>query len=305
MDLLSSVTSAAVTLTAGLDPATTSKPSTGRAPGAAGGLASARTPDALTAMLDAGTASAKGAATKGAKASGASGAKSTTKTTARTTGGTTTSASSGYAKAAASDGFAFLKDPKLSVEEKLFQFMCAVARRNDDEVLKKMNEMKGGTAAGAAGSSSSSGAKKPAATSVWSALKALIPPLGLAAQLVGDAKLKAMITQVSGPVLAAAVTALGMPALAPLALKAGPDLASAIMNGKLGGGEAAAAADGASTSGASSTAAATSSSTAKNEQVQLMELQRLIDKQKEMFAMVSNILRAQHDTRMAIVGNVR
>jgi hypothetical protein len=37
----------------------------------------------------------------------------------------------------------------------------------------------------------------------------------------------------------------------------------------------------------------------------MMELQRLVDKQKEMFAMVSNILRAQHDTRMSIIGNVR
>jgi hypothetical protein len=37
----------------------------------------------------------------------------------------------------------------------------------------------------------------------------------------------------------------------------------------------------------------------------MMELQRLVDKQKEMFAMISSVLRSQHDTRMAIIGNVR
>ena len=309
MSLISSVTSAAATLAAGLDPVTTT---TQRAPaqgaGGAGGLASARTPDLLTAMLDPGsTARAASARVTTAKTSTAKA------TTTRTGAAKTGTARSGYAKDPAGDAFAFLKDPSLSVEEKLFRFMCAVAKRNDDEVLKKMEEMKGGAAAASkasttGGSSGTGSAKKPAAASTWSALKSLIPPLGLAAQLVGDAKLKSMITQVSGPVLAAAVTALGMPALAPLALKAGPALATAIVNGKLGGSGAAAAvgegSQGSSSSG-STGGASTSSATGKNEQVQLMELGRLVDKQKEMFAMISNVLRAQHDTRMAIIGNVR
>ena len=317
MNLLSSVSSAAVALAAGLEPATSITTAPDRSTGAAGGLASARTPDLLTAMLDAATGSSKSSKGTG---------KTTTKTQVKTTKTTstktpaktatkTTTGSSGYSKAAATDAFAFLKDPKLSVEEKLFQFMCAIAKRNDDEVLKKMEEMKGGAAAASkasttGGSSGTGSAKKPAAVSTWSALKSLIPPLGLAAQLVGDAKLKSMITQVSGPVLAAAVTALGMPALAPLALKAGPQLATAIVNGKLGGSGAAAAVGEGSQGGSSSgstngSSTSTSSATGKNEQVQLMELQRLIDKQKEMFAMVSNILRAQHDTRMVMIGNVR
>jgi hypothetical protein len=318
MNLLSSVSSAAVALAAGLEPTTTIATSPDRSSGAAGGLASARTPDLLTAMLDAATGSSKpskGTGQATTRTTAKTAAKPTsTRTTAKTTAKTTTG-SSGYSKAASADAFAFLKDPKLSVEEKLFRFMCAIAKRNDDEVLKKMEEMKGGSAAApkaaTTGQPSGTGsARKPAAVSTWSALKSLIPPLGLAAQLVGDAKLKSMITQVSGPVLAAAVTALGMPALAPLALKAGPQLATAIVNGKLGGSGAAAAAGEASQGGSSSGSAggastSTSSATGKNEQVQLMELQRLIDKQKEMFAMVSNILRAQHDTRMVMIGNVR
>jgi len=317
MSLISSVTSAAATLAAGLDPVTTpSRRTSGQVATGAGGLGSARRPDLISALLDAvGPARTKAAASKTTAGSGgkAAVAKTTTAKTTTAKAGTTTSgtASSGYAKAAAGGDFAFLKDPTLSVEEKLFRFMCAIAKRNDDEVVRKMEEMKGGaaTAAGKAGTSAgTSGTKKSGGFSVWGALKALIPPLGMAAQLVGDARLKSLIGQVSGPVLAAAVTALGMPALAPLALKAGPGLATALLDGKLGGGDAAAAVGAgasAGTSSASGSSTASASGSGKNEQVQMMELQRLVDKQKEMFAMISNILRAQHDTRMAIIGNVR
>jgi hypothetical protein len=329
MSLISSVTSAAATLAAGLDPAPTSSRTPGLPAASAGGLAPARSPDALTAKLAAG-ATGKPAGQTASKAA----AKTTSKTTAKSSSAKKTTAkakstSTGYAKASAGDDFAFLKDATLSVEEKLFRFLSAIARRSDDEVLKKMEEMKGGAAKATAGSTPSSGttssggtggAKKSSGLSVWGALKSLVPPLGMAAQLVGDAKLKSLISQVSGPVLAAAATALGMPALAPLALKAGPGLATALINGKLGGSEVAAAVGGTSTassssSGSTSSASSSSSSstsssaaaaaTGKNEQVQMMELQRLVDKQKEMFAMVSNILRAQHDTRMAVIGNVR
>jgi hypothetical protein len=231
MDLLSPVSNAAITLAAGTDPATTTA---GPVPGR---LATGKTTAAgKSASAGRSASAAKTASGSAARKTGASAAKATTTTSK------TKAAASGYSKAAASDAFAFLKDSTLSVEEKLFRFMCAITKLNDDEVLKKMNEMKGGAAKATSGTSSSSGsssAKKTGTTSVWNALKALIPPLGMAAQLVGDAKLKSMITQMSGPVLAAAATAMGMPALAPLALQAGPDLVSAIINGKLGGGEAA------------------------------------------------------------------
>jgi hypothetical protein len=325
MSLISSVTSAAETLAAGLDPTRTTSLHPGQPAATAGGLAPARTPDALSARLAA-SATGKGAGTTTSKASKTTATSTAKSTSAKKSGATTTKAkstSTGYAKASAGDDFAFLKDATLSVEEKLFRFLSAIARRSDDEVVKKMEEMKGGAAKATTGSTSSggttssgstSGAKKSSGVSVWGALKSLIPPLGLASQLVGDAKLKSMISQVSGPVLAAAATALGMPALAPLALQAGPGLATALINGKLGGSEVAAAVGSTPSSGGSSTgtsSSASSSSSAstaasgKNEQVQLMELQRLVDKQKEMFAMVSNILRAQHDTRMAVIGNVR
>jgi hypothetical protein len=320
MSMFTSVTGAALNLAAGVDAAATAADRVlGLVSRGAGGVANARKADPITAKL----ATAKAATTK----TKATTTKATT-TKATTTKATTTkatTAASGYATSTSAD-FAFLKDPSLSVEEKLFRFMCAIAKRNDDEVVKKMEEMKGGTAKAASGTGSSSGTaapKKSGGFSIWGALKALVPPLGLAAQVVGDAKLKSLISQVSGPVLAAACTALGMPALAPVAMQLGPQLASALVDGKVsgdaasvlgdlvGGGDSAGEAGGAasSASSASSTkstgAASSSASTGKNEQVQMMELQRLVDKQKEMFAMISNVLRAQHDTRMAIIGNVR
>jgi len=315
MSLISSVATTAATLAAGLDPVTTTTAGRlkGPAPGGAGSTASLAL-DALSARLSA--AVAKGTAAKKATA-GKAGAKATVAKT--TTKSTTTKATTkaGYATTTATADFAFLKDKTLSVEEKLFRFMCAIAQRNDDEVLKKMEEMKGGAAAAKAtsssgGSSSSGSAKKSSGFSVWSAIKVAIPALGLASKVLGDAKVKSLIKDLSGPVLAGAATALGLPMLAPLALSAGPGVTSALLDGKLGGEGPAAAGEGTgssstSTSGrsGSSSTTSTSATSGKNEQVQMMELQRLVDKQKEMFAMVSNILRAQHDTRMSIIGNVR
>ena len=322
MSLISSVATTAATLAAGLDPVTTTTAGRlkGPAPGGAGSTASLAL-DALSARLSA--AVAKGTAAKKAT-TGKAGAKATVaKTTAKsTTTKATTKASTtkaGYATTTATADFAFLKDKTLSVEEKLFRFMCDIAQRNDDEVLKKMEEMKGGAAAAKAkatsssgGSSSSGSAKKSSGFSVWSAIKVAIPALGLASKVLGDAKVKSLIKDLSGPVLAGALTALGLPMLAPLALSAGPGVTSALLDGKLGGEGPAAAGEGTgssstSTSGGSGSSSTTSTSatSGKNEQVQMMELQRLVDKQKEMFAMVSNILRAQHDTRMSIIGNVR
>lgn len=288
MSLISSVSSTVAALATGLEPATT--PTGGRLKGPASGLASLATPTALDAL------SAKLAAASNGKRSSATTRASTAK--------------GGYASSSGAADFSFLKDARLSVEEKLFRFMVAIAKRNDDEVLKKMEEMKGGAAKAG---SSSGGSKKSGGLSIWSALKVLLPPLGMAAQMIGDAKLKSLLKEISGPVLAAAATALGMPMLAPLALSAGPGLTGNLLDAKLGGDLLALGGDqtrgGSSTSTSSGTSSSSSASatsgSGKNEQVQMMELQRLIDKQKEMFAMVSNILRAQHDTRMSIVGNIR
>jgi hypothetical protein len=303
MSLISSVTTAAAAMATGLDPVLTAA---GMPKGEAAGAAALATARALGAPSARLASVAKGRSTAAGKAATAT--KTAVKaSTAKPAASKAAAASAGYASTTAD--FDFLKDKTLSVEEKLFRFTCAIAQRNDDEVLKKMEEMKGGTAkaTGSGGSGSSGGSKKSGGVSVWSALKLAVPVLGLASKVVGDEKLKSMLKQVSGPVLAAAATALGLPTLAPLALSAGPGVLSAILDGKLGGAGAAAGEGAASSSpsGTSGSATATAPTSGKNEQVQLMELQRLVDKQKEMFSMVSNILRAQHDTRMSIIGNVR
>jgi hypothetical protein len=309
MSLISSVTGAAAALATGLDHVTTTPVTTGaptsagqRSPlaAAAAGTSSPLRSDSLTLKLAAAKARGLVAARVPAR-SRARGPSSRTTTRARTSG-----PRAGYATGSTGGDFAFLRDPTLSVEEKLFRFMCAIAKRNDDEVLKKMEEMKGGASKATSSSGGSTGKKRSSGFSVWGALKVMIPALGITAKVLGDAQLKSLVTQLSGPVLAGAATALGLPMLAPLALSVGPKVVRDILDGKL---DAPGPADGGEPGGGSSpgTPGGTPSTPAsgKNEQVQLMELQRLIDKQKEMFAMVSNILRAQHDTRMSIIGNVR
>jgi hypothetical protein len=304
MSLISSVTGAAAALATGLDYITTTtgtRTSVGhpsRQTGEVAAPTSPLRPDSLTVKL----AAAKGRGLIAAKAPvRAKAPSSRTKPKAKPS-----APRAGYATGSTSTDFAFLKDRTLSVEEKLFRFMCAIAQRSDDEVLKKMEEMKGGPSKAAAGTSGSGGTKRSSGFSVWSALKVMIPALGITAKVLGDAQLKSLVTQLSGPVLAGAATALGLPMLAPLALSAGPKVVRDILDGKLGGeGPTAAGEPGGGSSPGSPGATPSTPSSGKNEQVQLMELQRLIDKQKEMFAMVSNILRAQHDTRMSIIGNVR
>jgi hypothetical protein len=81
----------------------------------------------------------------------------------------------------------------------------------------------------------------------------------------------------------------------------------ALLGGIGGGGSASGAAAGASSSSAATSGTAQSSEPkrAESQQVAMMELQQMIDKQKEMFTTLSNILRANHDMRMSAIQNMR
>ena len=68
--------------------------------------------------------------------------------------------------------------------------------------------------------------------------------------------------------------------------------------------EPAAAASGGSSS-ASASAAASGIGAAKNEQLQLLELTRLLDQQKLLMSTISNVLKSMHDTKSHIIGNLR
>jgi hypothetical protein len=263
-----------------------------------------------------------GKATTAAKTASTAKKATTSKTTSTkktTTAKTTTAKTTGYATNLTAD-YAFLRDPKLSIEEKLSRFIGLAMTRSEQDLQRQMEKMApGSTAAGTAGAATASGASttaKPKSTkvSLWGLAKNLLPPLNLASQLVGgDAKLKALVTQVSGPVLAAAATAVGLPMLAPLAAKYGPTLVGALTKdisvdlAVLGGGTSTAGA--ASTGGTSTTAgsAAKPSGTdgATSEKAQLMELQRLQDRDKELFSLFSNMLKAMHDSRMTCIQNIR
>jgi hypothetical protein len=270
------------------------------------------------------TSAAKGtAAAKVGTAKTASTAKKTTakatSTKKTTTSKTTTKTTTGYATNLTAD-YAFLRDPKLSIEEKLSRFIGLAMTKSEQDLQRQMEKMApGSTSAGTAGATTASGsstAAKPKSSkvSLWGLAKSLLPPLNLASQLVGgDAKLKALVTQVSGPVLAAAATAVGLPMLAPLAAKYGPTLVGALTKdisvdlAALGGGTSSAGA--ASTGGTSSTAAsstkANATDTSTSEKAQLMELQRLQDRDKELFSLFSNMLKAMHDSRMTCIQNIR
>jgi len=196
----------------------------------------------------------------------------------------------GSAPTSASGSLAFLKDPRLSVEEKLARLMVHLSDKYEKQLEQKLQQYSD-LESGRATSSSSSRKSTSSSSLVKSGLSSLLSKAGLSGLLKADG-LQKLLGQVAGPVLAGAATALGMPTLAPAILKAGP------MVGGLASGTLAAIAGGA---GGSSGA----SGEASSEKRLMTEIQILQEKQKEMFTLVSNILRSQHDTKMAVLSNVR
>lgn len=229
----------------------------------------------------------------------------------------------------------FLNDPKLSVEDKLFKFMCYVADKYDKAIEKKLNEIAGkqnGSSSGSSGSKKSGGGGLlggilgggggggggllggllgGSGGGLGGMLGSVFPAAGIAMNLLGDSGVQDLVTQLSGPVLAAGASCLGFPEFAPLLLKAGPELTRGAF-GLLGAATGGSGASGTSSSGSGKAASSSSSSGSsstdgdpKIEQKDMLELQRLQDKQKEMFSLVSNMLRSMHDTKMAVINNLR
>lgn len=216
----------------------------------------------------------------------------------------------------AADPLAFLSDKSLSVDEKLFRFLKYVSQRYDDALEAKMKEL-----AGKAGAKTATQASATATTKkkggilgkIGGALKKAFPIAGIGIELLQNKNVASLLKQVSGPVLAAGATAFGMPQLAPVLLEAGPELAGAATalakeldapEEKAGSG-AAARAPAAKTTATASSAAAASGGLPELTPTQLSELQRLQEKQREMFALLSNILKSGHDMRMSVIGNLR
>jgi len=218
----------------------------------------------------------------------------------------TTTAAKTSTKAPASDPLAFLKDPRLSIEEKLMKLLGYMNGKWEKEMQKKLDQI-GASEGEKKAASTSSGSKKKSGGllgSVGDFVKAAFPPAGLAVEALKIPMVRDLLGKVSGPVLAAGATALGFPQLAPVLLKYGPDLvktASGFVSSLDGDGEGGGGSKG---SGTSSSAGSKSLSDAEK-QTLLMEIQRIQQKQQEMFSLVSNVLKSNHDTRSAVIGNIR
>ncbi len=203
----------------------------------------------------------------------------------------------------------------------------------DKDLDKKMKELQSVDQPAAKSSSSSGGTPKSSGSgllgsvaSVVNVAKQFFPQVGIAMSLLENPVARAALSKLGGPVLAAAATAAGFPQLAPLALRYGSTLVDVAVGVATSFGTEAGSGDGASfgsaasmdatTTSAATTSAATSGSAGstsgagalssdRKAQLKLMEIQRIMDQQKEMFSLVSNCLRTGHDTRMAVIQNVR
>jgi hypothetical protein len=242
-----------------------------------------------------------------AAAGGASAAKGRTAASVRKAKGSATSkaSASGYAKASSQGDFGFLRDPKLTLEQKLMRFMIVMAKKLDEDIQRRMEEL------------APKDPKKTSSSKTSSSKKSSKGGLfgNFVSSILKGKPLKDLLKQVAGPVLAAGASALGFPALAPLLLKAGPALAQVV--GDLAGSladAAGAASGGRATGDAAGSSSRSSSATGKTgasgmdateERVKMMELQSVLEKQKEMVTLVSNMLRTFHDMRMSAIHNIR
>jgi len=184
---------------------------------------------------------------------------------------------------------AFLDDKKMSVQEKIFRLLLHFQEKADREMDKKLKEYtealkrkedgkKGGGVMGA----------------FMSVIKEALPGLEITFELLDTPAGRALASQLSGPVLAAAATALGAPALAPVLAAAGPDLVGQAV-------EAYRKAE-----GASSPASKDSKAEDPADEKRLgAELQYLQERQKAMTSLLSNTMRAMHETSMAVIQNIR
>lgn len=262
----------------------------------------------------AGTAGAgKGGAVIAAAAAALPSAKKTSaRKTRRSSGAGYASGAKGTSKSGAAKkpsssrstgALAFLDDPRLSIEEKLFRFMMYVQDRFDRDVEQKMKEAAGKKASGASGSSGAKKKKGGPFAKLAGALKTAFPALGMSMELLNDKNVQALVKTLGGPALAAGATAMGFPGLAPVLAKAGPqlagvafDLAAAFEDAPAGG----------STGGTSGSTGSTGSADSPEiDRKKMMELQYAMEKQKETFTLVSNVLRSLHDMKMSAVHNIR
>jgi len=203
------------------------------------------------------------------------------------------------------DPLAFLKDRNLSIEEKLIRLLGYLNKKWDKEMQDKLDKIEAGERDPAAPAAAASPKKKKSGFfgSITGALKGMLGPAGIALEALKIPAVRAMVDKIGGPVLAAAASAMGFPQLAPLLLKYGPalvDVAASIGGAQAGGGSSG---SGSGSTGSSSGGTKKMSDSERNTLV--MEIQRIQQKQNEMFGLVSNILKAGHELRSSVINNIR
>jgi hypothetical protein len=219
------------------------------------------------------------------------------------------------AKAKATGALAFLQDPRLSVEEKLARLMVYLSDKYEKQLEKKLRQyadLEQGKGTPKSASSASSGAAGGSGGGFLDGILGLagkvFPVLaGIAGGPLASIA-TGLATQVAGPVLGAAASALGMPAIAPLLMGAAPAVASmagGALSGLVSGASGSSGAAPSASAGSGSTSGAGTTGELPSEKQLMTEIQILQEKQKEMFTLVSNILRAMHDTKMGVIGNIR
>jgi hypothetical protein len=199
----------------------------------------------------------------------------------------TTSSSS----AKATGDYAFLQDKTLSAQEKLLLFL-AIQKKNTNKELEAMLDK---AAAQKEAAKKSGGGLFGGVTKLFDVAKSVVPALGLTDKLLGG-KLDDLLKQVSGPMLGAAATALGMPALAPLAMSLGPKLVGAVMDAEL---------PGATKTPATSSSSSSGSKGGELDEVELARVQMLQKRVEEWTALISNLMQSFHQARMNVVQNLR
>jgi len=178
----------------------------------------------------------------------------------------------------------FLKDPKLSIQDKVFRFLLYLQDKADRELEAKLKEM------APKSTTTTRKEKKGWLGDALGWLGKAVPGIGISLELLESPQGRALLKQITGPVLAAAATAMGAPQLAPVLMQLGPQLV-----------DGAAKAAGATTT----TTSTTQSEASTNDQRQIIELQHLMEKQRTTIQLLSNVMRVMHETTGAVVGNIR
>lgn len=221
-----------------------------------------------------------------------------------------TSAASSKASSKSADPLAFLSDPKLSIEDKLMRLLAHLDGQYEEQMKQHMDVLAGKTSSAKTTSKSTSGSsattKKKGGLlgALASVVTRVFPGAGPIVDVLKDKTFQAALKKLGGPVLAAGASALGFPALAPALMKLGPQLASGAID-LAKAIEAETKSSSASASTSSSAASGKTELSSSEQQMELMKLQQLQAKQKEMFSMVSAILRMRHETRSTVIGNIR